>query len=138
MQFQAGGHEYKAGKLDAKRQFHIVRRLLPCLAGFAGDVENLTDADAVKGFADAVGTIADDQLDYVIDHCLAVVERQDGGVWAAVTCPLPGGGRSLQYQDIGMAEMLTIVYYVIKHNLTGFFDAFPSELTDKLKGAFRS
>ena len=133
MQFNVGEHEYQAGKLDAKRQFHVVRRLLPCLAGFTE--ENISDAEAIKGFMNAVGGIEDEQLDYVIDNCLAVVECQDGGAWAAITCPLPNGRRTMQYQDIGMAEMLTIVYHVIKHNLSGFFDVLPSDLTDKLKGA---
>lgn len=140
LKFSVGGHDYSVGRLDAKRQFHIVRRMLPLFSGIldalkGGGVESVTDAAAIKGLIDASGSIPDDQLDYVIDNCLAVVERADGATWAKITTALPSGGRDLMYKDIDLVAMMTIVFYVLKRNLSGFFDALPSESRDKIKEA---
>ncbi|MDR1020508.1 MAG: hypothetical protein LBL73_07105 [Synergistaceae bacterium] len=134
--FRVKEQEYSAGKLDARRQFHIVRRLAPFLGGIleAGNLEKLSDEKAIAGLLGAAGTIPDEQLDYVIDNCLSVVTRKDGAIWAAITAAAPGGKRVLQYKDIDWVAMLTIVYYVIKRNLSGFFDALPSDLSEKLRG----
>lgn len=136
MTFRIGGIEYQAGKLDAKRQFHIVRRLLPVFSGVfdEGSPDSLSDEKALGAFLKAAGEMEDDQIDYVIDNCLSIVQRHDDNIWANITVPLPGGKQALRYKDIDdMATMLTIVYHVIRGNLSGFFDALPSDFTDKLK-----
>jgi hypothetical protein len=127
--FEAGGHEYSAGKLDAKRQFHILRRLLPVFGGVAanGRTANLTDGATMKGALDALGTLPDEQFDYIADHCLSVVKRKDAGIWAAVSSPAPGGGRVIMYDDMDLAAIGVIVYNVLKRNLSGFFGALPSD-----------
>ena len=134
--FTVKDNEYSAGKLDAKRQFHIIRRLLPFMESFVqeGHFSDGFNEASIGAFLKMAGTIPDEQLDYVIDHCISVVKRKDGDRWAAVSTPLPNGGRALQYGDIDMTAMLIIVFNVLKRNLAGFFDALPSDFAEKFKG----
>jgi hypothetical protein len=60
-------------------------------------------------------------VDYVVDTCLAVVERKDkSGGWVKVVV-----GSRLMFEDMDMMTMLTLVTRVVRGNLAGFFDALP-------------
>ena len=135
--FTVKGNEYSAGKLDAKRQFHITRRLLPLMGGFIkeGHMEGETSEAAIAAFLKIAGNMEDEQLDYIFDHCLAVVKRKDGDISAQITAPIPNGKRAILYEDIDMMAMLIISFNVIKRNLSSFFDALPSDLAEKFRGA---
>jgi hypothetical protein len=76
-------------------------------------------------------------LDYIIDQCLSMVKVRKDGVWSKATTPLPGGGQAIMHREISddMVAMMTIVYFVLKENLSGFFDALPSDFQEKLAGA---
>jgi len=130
-------HEYSAGKISAKQQFHIVRRLLPFFEGFVqgGNVNTESMDVSLGAFLKVAGTMPDEPLDYIIDNCISVVKRKDGNVWAAISTQLWNGKSALQYEDIDMTALLMIVFNVIKRNLSGFFDALPSDLQEKFKGA---
>jgi hypothetical protein len=136
MVFTVKDKEYSAGKLDAKRQFHVLRRLAPLLGGVVahGGV-NMNEDEGIGEFLNGIGTLPDDAADYVLDHCLSVVKRNDGGAWCAITAAAPNGHRVMQYDDMDMIEMLTVVFYVLRHNISGFFDALPSDLEERLRGA---
>ena len=135
--FEVSGHEYSAGKLDAKRQLHIVRRLLPILGGAIDENGvRLTNGEPdLKGVLNTLGSLPDEQFDYVVDHCLAVTKRHDGGIWAAVSSPAPNGSRNLMYNDIDLVVIGTIVFHVLKRNLSRFFDALPSDFKEQVQGA---
>jgi hypothetical protein len=136
LEFSVGGHEYVAGRLDAKRQFHVMRRLAPLFGGMAARGGWDASGDAALGdFLAGIGALPDEAVDYVLDHCLSVVKRRENGVLCAVSVATPGGGRALQYQDIDMAGMLTMVFHVLRRNFAGFLDAAPSGLEGLMRGA---
>lgn len=116
---EVGGQKYRIGRIDARKQFHVARRLAPLLAGMSG----LTDKNA--GFAaliapltDALSGMSDEDVDYVLDVCLGVCQRiQSNGQGAPVTAR----GGSLMFEDIDMGQMIQLAVKVIQENLGGFF-----------------
>lgn len=125
------GNTYRIGKLDALRQFHVVRRLAPIFAALGLTVEKLRetvpkpDSDAGAGgvlmelagpVVDILAKMSDEDTEYILRTCLSVVRRQEGERWAPVQT-----GVTLQYQDITMETMVRLAVEVIKENLSGFF-----------------
>lgn len=126
--FSIGEVKYQAAKLNARRQFHVVRRLLPALSGLmsAGELAELakggdkTMSALLEPFARAVGGMSDQDADFIIDTCLSVVSRQQpGGGWA----PLLAQGGGIMFDDVDLAGLLRISFEVLKDNLSGFFGA---------------
>lgn len=129
---------YRSGKLDAFTQLHIVRRLTPCIGKLAGlvgsgvkvmfDAEgNITgvdgDMDAViMPLAAAITTLADEDVEYILNACLAVTERkQPGGAWARLRV-----GDTTMFDGMTLPVLIQIAYYVIMENLEDFFGELPS------------
>ena len=90
-EFEINGVQYRAQTMDARRQFHVARRLSAVLAPSADAINGVKDSDskgafiaAVNSFVDAVSKLPDDQLDYVIDACLDTVSRKDGTQWSPI------------------------------------------------------
>lgn len=116
MDFEVGGIKYKAGKLPAIKQFHIVRRCAPLLAG-------ITDKDkALETIFNGIGTLKDEDVDYVLFGLLECVERDNNPHgWAKVST-----GKSLMFQDIDLSIMLQIAAKAFQENYAGFLSAMPS------------
>ena len=114
-EFQIGEHTYRAGRLDARTQFHVVRRLAAVLA----DLTTATSGNVMANIAAAVGRLKDEDADYVIDKSLRVITRaQEGGRgWAAVANSSGG----IMFEDIDMPVMLQLVWKVLENDLTPFF-----------------
>ncbi|WP_343724939.1 phage tail assembly chaperone [Herbaspirillum huttiense] len=126
-EIKIGDHTYRIGRLDARKQFHVARRLAPVLAGLSGGAAKAGASLVAQlmPIADALSKMADEDVDYVLDSCLAVCQRaQQGGQFAAVT--VPSGG--LMFQDIDMAQMIQLTVAVIQGNMAGFFAAAPADL----------
>lgn len=149
IEFKHGPHTYRAGKLPAMTQLHVTRRLAPFLSSLMGAVSKGELAAMLKGnkekgnkeegskaegskadvaalgvaamgpLLDAVGSMPDEQVEYVINTCLSVVERKQAtGGWA----PAMSGGQ-LQFEDIDMTGLLAITRNVLQRDLAGFFGA---------------
>ena len=140
IEFEINGVQYRAQTMDARRQFHVARRLSAVLAPSADALGKVApDADskagfiaAIDGFFEALSSLPDDQLDYVIDACLDTVSRKDGGAWS----PIRRGG-AMMY-DLDLYTQGAIVYHVVKGALDGFFASLPAPVRDTLKGASAS
>lgn len=124
-QFTCGKHNYKAGVIDARAQFHIVRRLAPFFSAFAGaDVKfskNMKPEDFVKAvpvLANALASMSDADADYVLFGLMACVvrEQEQGLGWAPVS-----KGTNLMFHDISMPEMVTLAGRALAANLGDFF-----------------
>lgn len=127
LEFDHGGHTYRVGKMPAMKQFHVVRRLAPMLPNMAGlgfkpVAGQPGDVIAVlEPLAKVVAEMTDTDSEYVIMSCMSVVERkQTAGGWAR----MESGGR-LMFEDLDMVGLVFIVGQVLRHNLSGFFDAMP-------------
>ena len=121
-EFEINGQAYRAARLDAFKQFHIARRLAPLHAGLSKAMEGgAMGEDAFSpAIAEAVAGMPDADCDYILQSCLAVVQRRQGDRWASI---MAVGGRALQFDDIDMGAMLQIAGQVITENLGGFFGA---------------
>jgi hypothetical protein len=136
-QFSCGKYSYRAGAIDARSQFHIVRRMTPFLNGLVPLLSGLKTIDEVKGidqgaalkampaFTEILAEMDDDTADYVIFGLLSTVTRDQGkGLgWAPVS-----NGKSLMFNDISMPEMLTLAGRSLAANLGDFFGVLNSAL----------
>lgn len=114
-EFEVKGQQYRSGKLDAFKQFHLARRLMPVITAMSGK-ESLDGT--VSAVSTAIAGMSDTDCDYVLNACLAVVQRQQGQSWAKV---FDDRSKSLMFDDIDMAGMLSIAQQVIQDNLGSFF-----------------
>lgn len=133
MEFEAEGRTYKVNKIDARSQFHIVRRLAPVLGQVAPAVQSGKGGmDVLPALADAIAKLSDDDADYVLFGLLKVVSRkQDQGLgWGPVAT-----GTSIMYDDITMPIMLKLAWEAMSFNMSGFFAALPSDLKEAAQKA---
>jgi hypothetical protein len=115
---EVGGFQYRIGKIDARKQFHVARRLAPLLAGMSNVPDKSQGFAAFLGpLTDALSGMSDQDVDYVLDICLGACKRiQPSGHPAPV---MVRGG--LMFEDIDMGQMIQLAVKVIQVNLGGFF-----------------
>lgn len=122
---------YRVGKLSALKQFHVSRKiapLLPPLVSLWVDAlkaekplqDSLAEVAALATpVLEILSTLPDEQLEYVIGECMAVVTRRDANaafpVWSAAV-------RAPMYEDIDMAVMLQLTARVIADSLGPFIN----------------
>jgi hypothetical protein len=137
-QFEVGGHLYESRKMPAMKQLHVGKRLIPLLNEMtimSQDPENIAIlADVQRNPAQILrhmapimtllSKISDDDIDYVIDACMSVTQRQnaEGNGWVAAWAPspIPGSIGSPMFVDIEMPQMVAIAFNVIRDNLANF------------------
>lgn len=119
---KVGDHFYRIGTMDARKQFHVARRLAPVLAGLSESAGKSGGglAKQIMPIAEALSKMSDEDVDYVLDTCLAVCQRAQGGGQFASVCASNGG---LMFQDIDMPQMIQLTVAVIQGNMSGFFGA---------------
>lgn len=133
MELELDGHTYRVGKLDARAQFHIVRRLAPVLGELAPALQGGKGGlDALPPIATAVAKLSDADADYCIFGLLKVVSRKqpNGLGWGPVSTE-----NLLMYDDIGMTQMLKLAWEALAFNMSGFFAALPSDLKEAAQKA---
>lgn len=131
---EVGGHNYRIGVIDARSQFHIVRRLAPLLgelAPIAARAE-MSAMEALPPLAAALAKLSDEDADYCIFGLLKAVQREQvGGLGWGPVC----AGTAIAYQDITMPVMLQLAWHAASANLAGFFAALPSDLKGAIQKA---
>ena len=122
------GINYRIGKLPAMQQLHVTRRVAPVLATMGVSVLSAIDAgkapssddsamlDLMATAMDVVAHMSDADVEYVINTCLVVCQRQQGERWAPVM-----NGQRLMFQDLSMPTMVQLTIAVLKENLGSFF-----------------
>lgn len=129
--FEVGGKKYTADMLDAMRQFHILRRMAPILAGLLPAGVALKDMQSVlqkevaavlPGLADALSKLKDEDADFVLFGLLSVVkqEQSNGLGWANVVV-----GKTLMFNDISMPDLIKLAFKSGQHNFQDFLSAPP-------------
>ena len=127
MEFEVRGIQYRAGKLDARAQFHIVRRLAPflkALAPLAGKMKDQSQAlEALPAIGEVLAELDDETADYVLFGLLSVVTRKEpqGLGWANVS-----KGNALMYMDITMSDMIAMAGRALMANMGDFFQSLHS------------
>lgn len=138
--FEINGKKFKSRKLDATKQFHIVRRVTPILGDMVpaiqklvkekGDLENLTEDQKFEKIVPVVmpvvlglSKLSDQDSEYVLFGLLAAIEmEQAGGGWAPI-CQ----GTMIMFQDLDLPVLLRIAAQAFSYNLSGFFSALPPQ-----------
>ena len=138
--FVVSGQTYRAGRLDAIKQLHVVRRLSPLIGALQGtDVaavmapaetaeERARQMDAMMDLlvpiSNAVAAMSDKDTEYVLGACLGVVQReQPGGLgWAPVWSQ---AAMRPMYEDMTLPAMIQVVGRVLMANLGDFTAALP-------------
>ena len=128
---KVGDQSYRIGKLDAMKQFHVTRRILPFFTEIAKATTDIPDFSAMSEedrnieffkalagpLSTALSAMKDEDSEYIIYTCLGAVSRQQGQTWA----PVVARGHSLMFEDIDLATMLRLTSEVVQENLSGFF-----------------
>ena len=131
---ELGGNAYEIGRIDAMRQLHVSRRVLPVLiaagigvAQLVQDPGKTVDDSWLMLVADGamavVARMSDEDVDYVVQHCLAVVKRRPVGSdlpWAPVM-----NGKMFQFQDMDMRVIVQVVVATLRENVGSFFPQQP-------------
>ena len=132
LDFEVGGHQYRAERLSAIKQLHLSRRIGPLLPPLAplfvqvarasanGNVMGNLDALAplAQPFMDSLASMSDADVEYVIALSLSTVKRRTGDTWASVWNEKANLPMFTDLNDIG--TLMPIVAQVIKENLGPF------------------
>ncbi len=137
--FSIGDKQFKVRKLDAIKQFHILRRispileeLLPALGGIsksAKNIDSLNEDEKFDVIAKFVGPImkglsqlSDEDANLVLFGLLSAVEiqQQPAGNWTSVVV-----GSSLMIQNLELPALMQLASQAFMFNLSGFFSALP-------------
>lgn len=114
--------KYRLGKMEVRTSIHVGRRLGPVLVGMmigASSGQGL-DIDALAPLADKFSTMDNETVDYVIDNCLATVEREtEAGTWAKIVA----ANGKVMFEDIDWLATLNLTRAAIQKNFSGFMPA---------------
>ena len=132
---QINGHDYNFGKLNARKQFHIMRRLTPVLSELTPlikmfnqkrDDESNTGLQLIEHIAKTLGGLKDDDADFILDGLLDSITRDNGNGLGFSSVRVNG---VTMFADIDMPTELTLAYHAIKANFTDFIPAIRSALS---------
>lgn len=120
--FTINGNSYQYSPLNAREQFHILRRLSPALAELAGAINKDADLEAtLKSLGRALSSLSDDDADYCLFGLLKGVERkQQGAGWVKVTVD-----NNVMFPDLSMVDLLQLAGWAFKVNFGDFFERLP-------------
>lgn len=125
------GQKYQIGRLNARKQFHVARRLAPVVPDIIGSLSLLKrmirgekiEIAQLTTLIDAgvlgLAGMSDADANHVLDECLGVVTIQQGSAWANVWA----AGAGPMFDFIGLPEMMQLVWAVVQSNLMNFFPA---------------
>jgi hypothetical protein len=134
IEFDFGGHQYRAEKLNAFQQFHVSRKIAPLIPAMipvflsiekmkGGFKDNLAQLSALlQPIADGIAALPDESAEYVISTCLAVVRRKAVDNWTPVWS---GSAKAMMFDDINdLGSIMPLVMRVIQDNLGPFISGF--------------
>lgn len=136
--FTIGGRSFKLSKINAMKQFHVVRRIAPILgdmlpalkdvARVHKNAENMSQDDQFEQMATIISPImtglarlSDADANFVLYSLLAAVEmKQDSGNWAKIS-----NGDMLLFDNLDLPTMLQAAGRAFAFNMIGFFAVLP-------------
>lgn len=136
--FAIGNQNFKLSKIDAFKQFHVVRRITPILAELLPTMKNVSDVKALETMSNdaklekmaafvgpimqGLSKLSDADADFVLLGLLASVEVQQEPAknWARIA-----QNGMMMIQDFELPALLQIAGRAFMFNLSGFFGALP-------------
>jgi len=141
-EFSAGPRKFKVSKINALKQFHIVRRMTPILSKLAPKLKDLRPlvmtngemtedqkldaaADFLAPVIEGFSLLSDKDSEYVLMTLLEAVEmhQEQYGNWAKVA-----SGGQLMFQDLDLGVLMQAAGRAFMFNLQGFFAVLPQVL----------
>jgi Phage tail assembly chaperone protein, TAC len=112
-----GERTYIIGKLSAIDQFHVFRRVMPLLSPILESLKSGVGIGPLTmvAISNDLAKLSDEQLNYVIDKCLAVVQVQTDNKLIRLMI----NGRSM-FGDLDLPTMMQIMWAVLMENFQPF------------------
>lgn len=129
---EVNGNAYQIGRIDAMRQLHVSRRVMPVLVAAGISIAELgAGAAPSDGWLmrvadkalDVVSRMSDEDFEYVVRTALSVVKRRPvggEGPWAPVM-----NGRQFQFADMDQRVIVQVSLASLRENMGGFFPLGP-------------
>lgn len=135
--FTIGDKKFKLNKIDAFKQFHIVRRIAPILADVLpilgkiskpANIEGLSETEKFDEFAkmaaplmNGLSKLSDEDSNKVLLGLLSAVEiQQEAGNWAKVATD-----GSIMFSNLELPVLLQLAGKSFAFNMSGFFSMLP-------------
>lgn len=122
-EFEVDGIQYRSGKMNALQQFHVGRKLAPIFGKMGPSLMGIDNPDTatmdlLSPILNSLAEMPEDDCNYILFRCLAVVQRyQPPNAWAQVWNE---PAKRLMFDDIDMKAMLQITWHVLEDNLGNF------------------
>lgn len=121
-EFTVGSNQYRAGRLNARQQFDVARRLrdvLMILGMERGPEFKSTPENFARIVLVSSGNVPQADMDIALNICLGVIKRRMPGDQGWVVIITPTG--ALMFDDIDMPVMLQLVWHVVNaHRMVDF------------------
>jgi hypothetical protein len=139
-ELEIGDARYRTGRLNVFEQISVVKRIGPLLSGMGeafgkipqpaapqdGDdedapapgVEEAQIWSALNPLMEALSSMKDEDLHFVVKLCLSKAQRFDGGRWARL---MNSQGTDFMFGDTGINVALQIAFETVRENLDSFF-----------------
>lgn len=124
------GKKYRTSKLDAFKQYHLMRKLLPLFSGLGesfarqapvmngnGEVPQTNFWASLAPVASAISEMSMEDSEWILKTCLTAVSVHNGRSWAPLTTP----SGQLMFEDTEMTTLVQIALTVVQDNLGNFF-----------------
>lgn len=138
-EFEIGEKKFKLSKINAFKQFHIVRRIAPILADLLPAMKDVQKVNGKKDLSEAekfdefaklaaplmtgLSKLSDSDANLVLYGLLSSAEvKQEAGNWAKVSTD-----SMLMMQDLELPVLLQVAGRAFMFNLSGFFAALPRQ-----------
>jgi hypothetical protein len=124
-ELEIGMRKYRTGKLDAFKQFHLVRKLLPLFSGLGETTATLSPSgdasfwNSLGPVAQAISDMSVEDSEWIIKTCLSMCSTFNGRTWVPVMTPQG----DFMFEDMDLQAMLQLAFAVIQDNLGAFFPA---------------
>lgn len=130
MEVELEGKWYRTGRLNAKQQQHVARRLAPALSGILArasepgfNAATATEGELALAFmapiVDVLSKMSDADYDYISDSCLSVCARKEGERWA----PMLSSAKTMMFEDTSLNILFELMKTTVMENLAPFFSA---------------
>ncbi len=130
--FTIGSASFKLSKINALKQFHIVRRVAPILSELFPALNKLSKsngtseeekleqtAEFLSPVIEGLSKLSDKDSEFVLFQLLASVEmKQEAGNWARIS-----NGEVMFFDNLDLPIMLQVAGRAFMYNMTGFFSA---------------
>ncbi len=129
-QTEIAGQQYRMNKLSPLSQFHVSRRIAPVLPTLIPIFVKLTKdasvskdliglAELLTPFMDYLAGLSDEDGEFILNSCLAVVQREHMGNWTLVWNTQ---SKVCMFEDMDLGVMVMLTLQVMQDSLSKFIN----------------